>query len=55
MEAVNAQQWVDAMDEEMAALRQNNTWDTVPIPTGRHIVGSKWIYNIKRDSKGEVS
>src|SRR5258706_10196813 len=54
-DAVTAQQWVDAMNDEMDALRRNNTWDAVPIPTSRHIVGSKWVYKIKRDSKGQIS
>ena len=55
MEAINVQQWVDVIDEEMAALYRNNIWDVVPIPTGQYIVGSKWIYKIKYNSKGEVS
>ena len=42
------------MKEEMEALHRNKTWEFVPIPQ-RHIVGSKWVYKIKRDSKGVIS
>ena len=43
------------MNDEMIDLHQNNTWDVVPIPTSRYIVGSKWVYKIKRDRKGQIS
>lgn len=33
--------WMAAMDEEMRALANNNTWELVPRPPGVNIVGSK--------------
>ena len=36
------------MEEEMSALRRTGTYDVVNRPVGRKIVGSKWVYKIKR-------
>ncbi len=42
------------MEEEMDALRRNNTFDLVPRPKGRKITGCKWVYKIKRLADGSV-
>jgi hypothetical protein len=39
------------MDKEMATLEKVGTWKTVPQPTNKNIVGSKWVFKIK--SKGD--
>jgi hypothetical protein len=39
--------WKAAMENEIATLERTGTWTTVPRPTGRNIVGSKWVYRIK--------
>ena len=42
------------MDEEMEALHRNGTYDLVKRPTGRKIVGSRWVYKVKRLADGSV-
>jgi hypothetical protein len=32
-----------AMEEEIAALITNNTWDLVPPPIGSNVVTDKWV------------
>lgn len=46
--------WQKAMDEELAALKRNNTFTVVPRPTGKSIIGCKWVYKIKRNADGSV-
>ena len=48
-----AEQWQKAMDEEMNALVDNDTFKLTPIPEGRSVVGGKWVYTIKVDSNKE--
>ncbi|VVA36257.1 Hypothetical predicted protein, partial [Prunus dulcis] len=48
-------EWVTAMQEEISALNTQSTWTLVPPPPGVNIVGSKWIYKVKRNSDGSVS
>ncbi|CAL2249145.1 unnamed protein product [Prunus armeniaca] len=47
--------WIKAMKEKIYALTMQGTWCLVPRPANTNIVGSKWIYNIKRNSDGTVS
>jgi hypothetical protein len=46
--------WQRAMDREMKTLEDAGTWETVPRPPGRNIVGSKWVFRIKRNADGSV-
>lgn len=52
--AIKQPAWLAAMIEEIAALRQNNTWLLVPRPVNTNIVGSKWIFRTKYLSDGSV-
>ena len=36
----------------MTALRENDTYDLVPLPEGRKPVGGRWVYSIKFDPDG---
>ena len=39
--------WQQAMNEELSALHKINTWDLVPLPLGKSVVGCRWVYKIK--------
>ena len=42
------------MSFEMMSLYKNDVWILVEPPEGRKIVGSKWVYNVKKDADGNV-
>ena len=44
--------WEQAMREELDALEKNKTWQLVARPTGRKVIGCKWVYKIKRTPDG---
>ena len=46
--------WQTAMDCEIATLEQAGTWISVPRPTDKNIVGSKWVFRIKRNANGSI-
>ena len=46
--------WKEAMDREIATLDRAKTWITVPRPEGKNIVGSKWVFRIKRKADGSI-
>ena len=46
--------WKHAMDREIATLWHAGTWTTVPRPTSKNIVGSKWVFRIKQNADGSV-
>jgi hypothetical protein len=43
------------MDEEMAALDANMTWELVPLPEGKKAIGCKWVYKVRHNSDGIIS
>lgn len=43
------------MSEEYSALLQQGTWSLVPLPPNAPIIGSKWIFRIKRNSDGSIA
>ena len=46
--------WRAAMDDEMKALHQNNTWVLVPRQPSMHIIGCRWIFKTKLHSDGSL-
>ncbi|KAM1493067.1 hypothetical protein PS1_025262 [Malus domestica] len=53
--ATTMPQWQSAMQEEYDSLRAQGTWELVPPPSDRTIIGSKWVYKIKKNLDGTVS
>ncbi|KAF3676861.1 Fatty acid amide hydrolase [Capsicum annuum] len=46
--------WQKAMEEELLALKENDTWDIVSCPSNIHPIGCKWVYSIKLHSDGTL-
>nr|XP_009784012.1 PREDICTED: uncharacterized protein LOC104232483 [Nicotiana sylvestris] len=41
-EAAQDSRWVEAMQQEINVLEENNTWKLVDLPLEKHVIGSKW-------------
>ena len=46
--------WREAMLEQLQRLAVNGTWRLVPHPSGKNIVGCRWVFRIKRDAQGKI-
>ena len=46
--------WKNAMKIEYSALKQNKTWSLVDLPNGKKAIGSKWVFNLKKDKMGNI-
>jgi len=53
-EAINDPQWKEAMQTEYDALIKNKTWHLIPPQKGINVIGSKWVYKIKRKADGSL-
>ena len=42
------------MKIDIESLERNDVWKHVEIPAGRKVVGSKWVYKVKRDIDGNT-
>jgi len=43
------------MDEEMATLDANATWELVALPKDKKVIRCKWVYKIKHNADGSVN
>jgi len=46
--------WRKAIETELLALEENQTWDIVPCPSSVNPLGSKFVFSIKRRSDGSI-
>ena len=54
-EALSYPGWRSAMIEEMDALNGNGTWNLVHLPTGKKVIGCRWVFTVKVNPDGSVA
>lgn len=42
------------MDEEIATIKRNNTWELIELPKGHKTSGVKWVYKTKLKKNGDI-
>ena len=47
MNSENSAEWINAMDEEIKSLKQNDTFLVTKLPPDRKVVGGRWVYAVK--------
>ena len=50
----HSKHWKDAMISEYTSLMENDTWELVPPEENQNVVGSRWVYKVKRNENGSV-
>ena len=53
-EAMKEEKWCNAMDEEIDAIKRNETWELTTLPPKKKIIGVKWVYKTKFNGKGKI-
>lgn len=53
-EALSDPRWKAAMNEEMASLQKNQTWELVERPKEKKPVGCRWIFTVKYKADGTI-
>jgi hypothetical protein len=45
---------IRARNEDLDQIEKNNTWELVPRPKDKNVIGSKWVFKNKMNEKGQV-
>ncbi|KAJ0444834.1 putative RNA-directed DNA polymerase [Helianthus annuus] len=53
-QALDSENWKDAMEIEMEALLRNKTWEKCVLPPGKKTVGCRWVFTIKHKPDGSI-
>ena len=51
---VKEAKWRKAMDDEIDAIKRNDTWELTDLPKGHKTIGVKWVFKTKLQENGEV-
>jgi hypothetical protein len=54
-EAKRDECWIKAMEEELSQIKKNDTWELVPRPKDKNVIGTKWVFRNKLDENGQVT
>ena len=46
--------WRQTMLDEISALQNNETWELVPLPSRKFVVGCRWVFAIKVGPDGTI-
>ncbi|PNX93258.1 histone deacetylase, partial [Trifolium pratense] len=53
--ALSNPRWLQAMQSELKALTDNNTWSLVPLPPHKRAIGCKWVFRVKENPDGTIN
>ena len=54
-EALQDDDWYNAMKEEIEKFEKNKRWTLVPRLVDKNVVGTKWVFKNKLDENGEIT
>lgn len=43
------------MDEEIENLERRDVWDLTKLPSGKQLLGCRWVYDVKKNDKGGIA
>ena len=53
-EAIQNKAWVKTINEKLDQIEKNDTWELVPRPTNKNVIGTKWVFRNKHNEDGKV-
>ncbi|KAL0403918.1 UNVERIFIED_CONTAM: Retrovirus-related Pol polyprotein from transposon RE1 [Sesamum radiatum] len=54
-QASKLEDWKAAMQNELDALEENNTWEATTLPKNKRAIGCRWIFKLKLNADGSVN
>ena len=53
-QALGKESWVEAMKEELLQFKLQEVWVLCELPDGKRLIGTKLVFRVKRDERGNV-
>ena len=53
-EACKDDHWIQEINKEVDQIVKNETWEVVPKPKEKNVIGIKWVFKKKMNEKGEI-
>jgi hypothetical protein len=53
-QALAKESWVEAMQDELLQFKLQEVWVLCDLPDGNRLIGTKWVFRVKRDERGNV-
>lgn len=50
-EALESPNWKNAMEEKLKAIRKNDTWELVELPSNKKAIDVKWVFCLQNQDK----
>ena len=47
--------WIKAMEEELSQIKKIDSWELVPRPKDKNVIGTKWVFRNKLGENGQVT
>ena len=54
MTSNESENWREAGEREYQSLINHDTWDLVPLPRGKKLIGSRMIFRVNYDEHGQI-
>jgi len=51
-QAKRDKRWIKEMEEELSQIKKNDSWELVPRPKDKNVIGTKWVFRNKLDENG---
>ena len=51
-ESKKDEHWIKAMEEELSQIEKNETWELIPRPKDRNVIGIKWVFRNNFNENG---
>ena len=53
-EALKYEHLISTIHDELLQFRKNDFWELIHRPSEKNVIGTKWIYNNKKDKNGTI-
>ena len=50
----DANEWIEAMNDEIDLIKNNDVWELIDLPTQRKAIGCKWVLRMKLKVDGSL-